>query len=347
MRPTQQDRRPKKRFVKWVGYLFPVALEMEKINSFYIPLGGILKILLLISIFITQSAVAVSALSVTEVTEGVYVHFGKHEFPDKINHGAIANIGFIVGGNCVAVIDTGGNPEQGYALKKAIEKITVKPVCYVINTHVHPDHIYGNIAFKQPGVKFIGHKNLARAMVARGEYYIGKANEQLALSLENKHIILPDKAVKKHLFIDLGDRKLRLTAHRTAHTDNDLTVFDMNTKTLWMSDLLFIEHIPVIDGSLKGWLAELERMEKNDYKLVVPGHGPVVTDWPKSLQPEKKYLHVLLTEIREMIAKGKFIEEAIAKVGYSEKDNWKLFDQFHKRNVTTAFAELEWEEENE
>ncbi len=138
-----------------------------------------------------------------------------------------------------------------------------------------------------------------------------------------------------------------MTAHPTAHTDNDLTVFDMKSKTLWMSDLLFIEHIPVIDGSLKGWLGELERMEKHNYKLVVPGHGSVVTDWPKSLQPEKEYLLVLLTEIREMIAKGKFIEEAIAKVGYSEKDKWKLFDQFHKRNVTTAFAELEWEEENE
>ena len=298
----------------------------------------------IISVFASHAVLAVDALSVTEVTSGIFVHFGQHQLPDKVNHGAIANIGFIVGDNCVAVIDTGGNPEQGYALKKAIQKTTKTPVCYVINTHVHPDHIYGNIAFKQAGVKFIGHKKLARAMAVRGEYYIEKASEQLDIQLTAKHLIPPDKSVKKHMSIDLGGRKLMLTAHPTAHTDNDLTVFDKITGTLWMSDLLFIEHLPVIDGSLLGWLKELKRLEKRAYTLVIPGHGPVVTDWPKSMQAEKNYLQTLLTEIRQIIQQGGFIEEAIETVGYSEKHKWKLFDQFHKRNVTTAFAELEWED---
>ena len=298
----------------------------------------------IISVFASHAVLAVDALSVTEVTSGVFVHFGQHQLPDKVNHGAIANIGFIVGDDCVAVIDTGGNPEQGYALKKAIQKTTKKPVCYVINTHVHPDHIYGNIAFKQAGVKFIGHKKLARAMATRGEYYIDKASEQLDIQLTAKHLIPPNKSVKKHMRIDLGGRQLMLTAHSTAHTDNDLTVFDKNTDTLWMSDLLFIEHLPVIDGSLLGWLKELKRLEKRAYTLVIPGHGPVVTDWPKSMQAEKNYLQTLLTEIRQIIQQGGFIEEAIETVGYSEKHKWKLFDQFHKRNVTTAFAELEWED---
>jgi len=296
--------------------------------------------ILLLSL-ITQLA---SALSVKEVTSGIYVHFGKHELPNKTNHGAIANIGFIVGNDCVAVIDTGGNPKQGYALKKAIERITSKPVCYVINTHVHPDHIYGNIAFKQPGVKFIGHNKLARAMATRGAYYIDKADEQLDVILTANNIIAPDTEVSGTMTLDLGGRKLILTAHPTAHTDNDLSVFDLNSNTLWMSDLLFIEHLPVIDGSLKGWLSELKRLEKLDYQFVIPGHGPVVTDWPKGMQPEKRYLQLLLTDIRKMIADGQFIEQAIKQVGYSERKKWKLFDQFHKRNVTTAFAELEWED---
>lgn len=298
----------------------------------------------IISVFVSYTALAVDVLSVTEVTSGVFVHFGKHQLPDKTNHGAIANIGFIVGDDCVAVIDTGGNPEQGYALKKAIQKTTKTPICYVINTHVHPDHIYGNIAFKQKGVIFFGHKKLARAMATRGEYYIDKALDQLDIQLTAKHLIPPDKPVKKHMSIDLGGRQLMLTAHPAAHTDNDLTVFDKKTGTLWMSDLLFIEHLPVIDGSLLGWLKELKRLEKKPYKLVIPGHGPVVTDWPKSMQAEKNYLQMLLTEIRQIIHNGGFIEEAIETVGHSEQHKWKLFDQFHKRNVTTAFAELEWED---
>jgi quinoprotein relay system zinc metallohydrolase 2 len=285
-----------------------------------------------------------SPLAVEQVAPGIYVHFGKHELPDRNNHGAIANIGFIVGEQCVAVIDTGGNPQEGESLLQAILQTTHKPVCYVINTHVHPDHIYGNKAFKQPGVTFIGHHNLARAMAARGQYYIEKAGEQLDVQLSVADIIPPDKAVKKHLSINLGNRELVLTAHPTAHTDNDLTIYDKTTDTLWLSDILFLEHLPVIDGSINGWLNEIERLEKQDYQTVIPGHGPVVTNWPAAIQPQKRYLKQLQTEIRAMIKQGRFLEEAVAVIGRSSKQEWKLFDQFHRKNITTAFAELEWED---
>ena len=303
-----------------------------------------MKSLFLLSIFVAQSVFAVSTLPVVEVAQGIYVHYGAHEFPDKKNHGSIANIGFIIGNKCVAVIDTGGNPSEGYALKRTIKKLTSIPICYVINTHVHPDHIYGNIAFKKEKVKFVGHVKLARSMSVRGNYYIDKANEQLGLNLTEKHIILPDLAVKKQLVLDLGGREIVVEAHPTAHTDNDVTVFDRQTNTLWMSDLLFIDHLPVLDGSLLGWLNELKRMEKIPYQLVIPGHGKAVTNWPASLMAEKEYLQILLTGSRGMIKRGIFLEEAVKKVGYSENDKWVLFDKFHKRNVTSAFAELEWEE---
>jgi quinoprotein relay system zinc metallohydrolase 2 len=292
----------------------------------------------------TQVVSASSVLSVTEVAKGLYVHQGVAELPDTKNHGAIANIGFIIGNRCVAVIDTGGNPDEGLALKNAIKHTTDKPVCYVINTHVHPDHIYGNLAFKADGVKFVGHEKLARAMSVRGAYYIDKAVDQLGISLTAENIIPPDIEVKGQMDIDLGGRILKLTAHKPAHTDNDLTVYDPQTETFWMADLLFTEHVPVVDGSLKGWLAELETLERNNYKVVIPGHGGVVTDWPKSLQPEKSYLLGLQAEIRALLKKGKFLEEAVETVGYSAKSHWQLFEQFHRKNVTTAFAELEWED---
>lgn len=302
-----------------------------------------MKILVSLVLILNSGWATAAELQIKEVAQGVFVHIGKPESPNKNNHGAIANIGFIVGDRCVAVIDTGGNPNQGLALKKAVQAATDKPVCYVINTHVHPDHIYGNLAFKVPGVKFIGHHKLTRAMAVRGSYYLEKAADQLNIDISAQNLIPPDLTVRKHMAIDLGGRELILTAHPAAHTDNDLTVFDKKTNTLWLSDLLFIEHLPVIDGSLKGWLAELKRLEKQKYKVVIPGHGPIVTDWPKSMQPEKVYLQALLDEIRIMHKQGQYLEEAIEKVGYQFKNQWLLFDQFHKKNVTTAFAELEWE----
>ena len=304
--------------------------------------GSLLILFSLLSV--SAHSFAVPTLPVEEVAKGVYVHFGVHELPDKSNHGAIANIGFIVGKRCVAVIDTGGNPKQGIALKKTIEKITAVPVCYVINTHVHPDHIYGNRAFKSPKVKFVGHKKLARAMAMRGPYYIDKAADQIAVNISPGDIIPPDIPVKKRQTLDLGGRVLQLTAHPTAHTDNDLSVYDKQTNTLWLSDLLFIEHIPVVDGSLKGWLKELDRLGKRKFKRVIPGHGPVVTDWPAGLKPELNYLKKLLKEVRAAIKQGKYLQEAMNTVAYSEQGKWKLFDQFHKKNISTSFAELEWED---
>jgi quinoprotein relay system zinc metallohydrolase 2 len=287
---------------------------------------------------------AAAVLSVTQVAPGIYVHLGPPEIPDAKNHGAIANIGFIVGERCVAVIDTGGNPGQGRALLNAVRHATDKPVCYVINTHVHPDHVYGNSAFKANGVKFIGHRNLGRAMAARGPFYLAKAKELLDIELTADDLVPPDIAVEQELDIDLGGRILKLTAHQPAHTDNDLSVYDPLTDTLWLADLLFLEHLPVIDGSLKGWLAEIERLERRNYKVVIPGHGPVVTDWPQSLQPEKRYLQALLADLRAWIKNGGFLEQALEAVGYETKAEWKLFEDFHRKNVSTAFAELEWEE---
>jgi quinoprotein relay system zinc metallohydrolase 2 len=292
----------------------------------------------------SRPALAASVLSVTQVAPGIYVHLGPHEIPDTRNHGAIANIGFIVGDRCVAVIDTGGNPDQGRALFHAIRHTTPKPICYVINTHVHPDHIYGNGVFKGDGVKFVAHHHLGRAMAARGPFYLAKAKELLGIDLTAGDIIAPDIAVENELDIDLGGRILKLTAHQPAHTDNDLSIYDPLTDTLWLADLLFLEHLPVIDGSLKGWLAEIEQLERRTYKVVIPGHGPIVTDWPQSLQPEKRYLQSLLTGIRTWIKNGGFLEQALESLSYDAKAEWKLFDEFHRKNVSTAFAELEWED---
>lgn len=299
---------------------------------------------LILLLFYTQLSLAAN-LSIKQIAQGIYVHQGLIEVPDTHNHDAIANIGFIVGEKCVAVVDTGGTPEQGQALKAAIKKITNVPICYVINTHVHPDHIFGNRAFKNiKNIQFIGHHKLARAMTERGAFYIQRSEEQIAVKLTAKDVIVPTKVVKNTLKLDLGGRVLILTAYPTAHTDNDLTVFDQKTDTMWLSDLLFLGHLPVLDGSLNGWLSVLEKLEKRQFDVVIPGHGQIVRDWPASLQPEKQYLQYLQTEMRRAIKKRIFLEDVLNTVSYPDKDKWQLFADFHKKNLSSAYAELEWED---
>lgn len=285
-------------------------------------------------------------LSLKEVAPGIFVHQGVHEVPDVKNRGEIANIGFVIGEHCVAVIDSGGSPDQGRQLREAIEQKTRVPICYVINTHVHPDHIYGNKSFKGEGTRFVGHHKLAQAMALRAPYYSDMAQRDLGFSLSSDNFVPPDIPVQGTLDLELGGRTLKLTAHPTAHTDNDLSIFDSQTRTLWLADLLFMGHLPVIDGSLLGWLREIERLRSIDAAQVIPGHGPVSADWPLALVGEESYLKTLTNQIRIAIKSNKTIEQAMNEVGQQSRPDWQLFDAFHKRNVATAFAELEWEEES-
>lgn len=287
---------------------------------------------------------AAEPLRMTEVAPGIYLHQGQQAFPDNRNRDEIANIGFVVGDRGVAVIDSGGNPEQGAALKAAVRQVTDQPIRYVVNTHVHPDHILGNSAFKEPGVIFVGHHKLAQAMAVRAPHYLATASRDLGLALPEDSVVPPTLTVQDTLALDLGNRSLILTAHRSAHTDNDLSVFDSKTQTLWLADLLFVEHVPTLDGSLLGWLAVLDDLAKQPVKLAIPGHGPVQRQWPQALEPEKQYLLMLRDEIRALIKRGSTLENAVANVGQSARDRWPLFDHYHRRNVSTAFAELEWED---
>jgi quinoprotein relay system zinc metallohydrolase 2 len=281
---------------------------------------------------------------VRKVADGVFAFQGVDELMSAANQGAISNLGVVVGTDAVAVIDSGGSLVEANALIAAIGKISAKPVRYLINTHMHPDHIFGNAAFRQIGAAIVGHRNLQRALEARGAFYLQSFREQIGEALmQGIEIVPPTRLVDDRLQLDLGGRVLELQAWKAAHTDNDLTVFDGATGTLFAGDLVFVGSLPTLDGSLLGWLRQMDALAAIGAARVVPGHGPVPSDWPQALTAERRYFEALARDIRKAIADGTPLSEAVKTAGRSERGNWRLFDDYNERNATAAFAEIEWE----
>ncbi|WP_020178601.1 quinoprotein relay system zinc metallohydrolase 2 [Methylopila sp. M107] len=290
------------------------------------------------------AAHAAEPLPTTEIAPGVFVYQAPYQLLAPSNDGAIANVGFIVGKEGVAVVDTGNTRQSGERLLAAVRARTDLPIRYVVNTHMHPDHAMGDVAFKETGAKFVAHAKFARALQARAQAYVDGAKRALGDAYQGKveDIVLPDVTVADKATLDLGGRTLELEAMKTAHTDNDLTVRDVETDTWFLGDLLFMGHLPSIDGSFEGWVKLMTGLRDRTAARVVPGHGPASAKWPDALAPQQRYFDRLRADVDALVEKGAPLREASEKAGLSEREAWALFDEFNARNAIEAYREAEW-----
>lgn len=281
--------------------------------------------------------------NLTEVADGVFLHGGMHVSIENKQHDDIANIGFIIGNKCVAVIDTGGSINMGRKLFSSIRSITNKPICYVINTHVHFDHILGNKVFSSEKVKFVGHHQLAEAVEHNRVFFLDRFKNDLGANPQPSSIISPNILVHESMQLDIGERSLTLIPFKISHSYTDLIIIDNKTKTLWSGDLIFRQRIPSLTGSLRGWLKAMDKLKQLDVIKVIPGHGSAATSMQQAIKQQQDYLRRLLVDTRHAIAKGQFLNDAMETIDKDNKSNYLLHEYQHASNVSKAFTELEWE----
>jgi quinoprotein relay system zinc metallohydrolase 2 len=284
------------------------------------------------------------ALALDQIAPGVFAHKGLIEEPDIQNKGDVSNLGFIIGQNSVAVIDTGSARWIGEGVWRAIRAETDLPVSHVILTHMHPDHVFGAAPLAESGAQVLAHAGLARALADRQENYLESLSRLIGpAAFLGTRAVPVDIAVADSLTIDLGGRVLSLRAWPIAHTGADLTVVDDATGTMFTGDLVFHQHTPALDGRLLGWRAVLGQMAEMNVTQIVPGHGGPLLDWPGGGTDQARYLDVLETDTRAAVEAGTRLGTAVEDIAQSEASLWQLFDAYNPRNATVAFTELEWE----
>jgi quinoprotein relay system zinc metallohydrolase 2 len=291
---------------------------------------------------------AAAPLAVQQLAPGVWVHQGVQQAWMEGRADDVANLAFVVGERCVAVIDSGGSPAVGERLRGAVAQVTPLPVCFVISTHAHPDHVLGLGAFAAGNggnpPQFVAHSRFAAAVAARQRSWGNALLRDGGITLQSQELATITLPVAGEVELDLGNRKLALRAWPTGHTDSDLTVLDLQTRSLFLGDLVFVGHLPVLDGTLKGWLAVMSELQRLDVAFAIPGHGAPSRDWPVMLAPQQAYLEALQRDVRKALRDRRSLAQTVQDAVLPAGSTWLLAEHFHRRNLTAAFAELEWED---
>jgi quinoprotein relay system zinc metallohydrolase 2 len=287
----------------------------------------------------------------SEVADGTYVRLGKH-YPVTFNLiDRISNHGFIIGTDSVAVVDTGGSTQQAISTIHAIRELTSLPISDVVVTHVHPDHILGLNAYVdlsgQNPPKIHGHRRLSERYLNNLDFFAENFASDNALESLGREIaaglispVIDEKT------INLGERQLKLLSFPVAHSRSDIAIIEKTSGILWSGDLLFVDRIPALDGSIKGWIKAVEKINELQPTLVIPGHGRVGL-WDALHKPQSEYLNGLLTNthaaIRDGLSLQQFVDQSSRSVS-TNFDSSPITEQTHKSNLARAFTELEWEE---
>lgn len=282
-----------------------------------------------------------------QVSPSAWAWIGPYEGPAKINNGFRMNLGFVVGRDAVAVIDTGYTQEMAEEMVAAIKRITSLPIRYAINTNSQPHRFMGNDVFKRHGARMIaGTEAAARMARDGGDFVQGIAT---VLELMDKPVL---PAPPAQLIAEKGNERLDLGGGVTlevmhfgrTHTGGSLVVRVLPDRTVFAGDVLYASRLPAIlpDSNVTGWITGFERLRGIDAAVFVPGHGQ-----PAPLtafeQPTLDYLNAIKAHMDAAFKAGMDPSTAVRKFDASPWKRLVNFTELSERNAALAYLESERE----
>jgi glyoxylase-like metal-dependent hydrolase (beta-lactamase superfamily II) len=205
------------------------------------------------------------------------------------------NIGLVIGPEGCLVIDSRSSAVQAGEIQADVRAITPVPICAVINTHGHSDHVFGNQAFRP--LDIWGHAGCVPFLAATGEEQRREAAQQepaMAAELDAVVIEPPNRLVERTSEVVLGGRPIELRVPGRGHTDHDLAIVVPDADVVFAGDLIvrgdaqFFGHAYPLD-----WPASLSTLDALDWSVLVTGHGR---------EADRPYLTSEIARHRQLVA---------------------------------------------
>jgi cyclase len=254
--------------------------------------------------------------------------------------------GAVIGPQWAVLIDTLALPDETLAMRTFIEDTLAVPVRYVINTHNHADHCWGNCFF--PGATVIAHSLCREYMMEKGQASLENARRQ-------NPIFKQVKLVYPHLVFDEGTLALRVgkknlvMSSTPGHTRDGISVLVEEDRVLFSGDA-FMPLPYFVDGDIDDLTATIKRIGKMGLENIVQGHGDIILrgEIDEAVKNDLNYLTLLRKGVKSAIKKrdlvGALDAVTIESCGKSRVFLGGLAQELHKRNLLllaqqTAVAE--------
>ena len=257
----------------------------------------------------------VDATGLVKLTDRVYAMVASGPTAAE---GLGANSGFVVGDDGVLVIDSRYTPRLANDLLEAIRSVTNAPVRYVVNTHYHPDHAWGNMVFKAQGAVIVARAETRDALRKYSPAYLQFYKEHSADTYEllrDVQITAPDTTFGDETEIDLGGVTVVLRYFGPAHTAGDCVVIVPSDRVAFVGGLLSNGYHPNMGdpgADFDNWIAALDKLRASKFAYVVPGQGKVCG--VDELAVESKYITTLRNQCERDIRNMVPLEQAVSSI---------------------------------
>ena len=283
----------------------------------------------------------------TPINNHVHVMHGPLGVPSLANQGFMNNPGFVTTDTGVVLIDPGSSLHVGRKILEEMQKITNRPVLAVFNSHIHGDHWLGNQAVREryPDAPIYGQASMIdQANDSPGVNWLNLMLTLTEGASEGTRVSAPDQAVVDGQVIEIDGHHFRIHAPTPAHTNTDIMVEHVESRTVFLGDNGFNQRMGRFDssGSIMGTIDALATISSGDITWFVPGHGDSGPA-DRVVAPYLSYLRKLNSKVAAGYEEGLAdyeIKELVA-ADFEDMSSWSGFDEQFGPNINKMFLEIE------